>query len=100
MGKRGPQPTPAALRLLRGNPGHRPIKQGVKMAPTAVSEPVWDDLPPGDEFQQDAVRVDAQTEWRRVVPQLTAHGVLAAVDLRLVMDYCIVVARVAECERG
>lgn len=42
----------------------------------------------------------ARDEWRRVVPPLDAQGLLAVVDRQVLVDYCIVVARIDQAERN
>ena len=42
----------------------------------------------------------ARREWRRVVPVLELTAGLAAVDAQLLLDYCICVARIDQCERA
>lgn len=41
----------------------------------------------------------ARAEWRRVVPPLDAIGLLTDVDYEALVDYCLVVARIDQCER-
>src|SRR4051812_32697332 len=54
----GRKPTPAALKLIQGNPGKRPIRQ--------EPQPERGDLPEPPEFLAE----DAKAEWRRVAPEL------------------------------
>lgn len=100
MAKPGPKKTPPALRLVRGNPGHRPIEPGVKLPPAELTEPDWAEVLGGG-LKETAIGTAelCAFEWARVVPQLTRHGVLTEVDAALVEDYCISRARLIECER-
>lgn len=41
----------------------------------------------------------ARAEWRRVVPQLDAVGLLADIDHETLVDYCLVVAHIDQCVR-
>jgi len=41
----------------------------------------------------------ARREWRRVVPVLTISAGLGIVDLSILTDYCVCVARIDQCER-
>lgn len=41
----------------------------------------------------------ARREWRRTVPILDAKGLIASVDGTVLVDHCIVVARIDQCER-
>jgi phage terminase small subunit len=69
MGKRGPRPTPTALRVLRGNPGKRPIS-GDEPQPAPLSEldaPVWlDEL--------------AAAIWADLAPKAHGLGLLTELD--------------------
>ncbi len=80
MGERGPIGQPDNLRFLRGNPGHRRGRKSVKAAPCAPTPPTW-------------LSVEAKAEWRRVVPELDAMGVLARVDRAVLTLYCDAWAR-------
>jgi phage terminase small subunit len=73
---RGPKPIPAHLKLVRGNPGRRPIKPGTQVAPS-LPEP----LP----FLCD----DAKAEWARVVPALYALRLLSKLDTAALAAYCV-----------
>ena len=70
----GPPPTPIRLRLLRGNPGKRPIGR--------VFEPPRPAEPP------DFLRGDARAEWDRVAPGLFVMGLLTAADVACLAAYC------------
>lgn len=77
MAKRGPKPKPAALKLLAGNPGKRPVDGRTpprKLAAVAPDKPA--DLSP-----------EAAAEWDRVVPELAAIGTLAAIDRAALVIY-------------
>ncbi|HYN37220.1 MAG TPA: phage terminase small subunit P27 family [Actinomycetota bacterium] len=105
MGKRGPQRRPNLQVVREGNPGHRAIgdlEAGVQLAPKAPDEPDWRDtfLTGGtNRTINTRCRQVARDEWRRVVPQLDAQGLLAGVDCILLTDYCVCVARIYQCER-
>jgi P27 family predicted phage terminase small subunit len=83
---RGPKPTPTALKILRGNPGHRrinpnePKPKGGPMAP-----PSW----------LDGVGL---TEWERVSPMLERLGLLTEIDGQALATYCQTYARWREAE--
>jgi len=81
MGRRGPAPTPTALKKLRGNPGRRPLNKHEPQPDPAVPEcPDWiDDI--------------AKAHWRHIVPQLHAMGVLARIDQDALAAYCKAYAR-------
>lgn len=95
---------PPLMVVREGNPGHRPIKEGVKLPPADLEEPNWlDTWPAATDKDQQAInrraREVARREWRRVVPVLRHTAGLAAVDVTILTDYCICVARIDECER-
>lgn len=56
-----------AQKRLEGNPGKRPIKEGVKL-PTALPDPPA------------TLTEDAITEWNRIAPGLFKAGILAEAD--------------------
>ena len=66
---RGRKPTPTALKLLRNNPGRRPLNAHEPKPPTARSSspPAW-------------LTGAAATEWRRRAPELTRLGLLTTID--------------------
>lgn len=79
---RGTKPKPAALRLLEGNPGHRPIKNEPlppkhRRAPKA---PTW--LPE-----------EAQKIWQREAKVFFDAGVLTSADINTFAAYCEAAAR-------
>ena len=72
---RGPKPKSAHLKLVRGNPGKRPIRAEVEVAPS-LPEP----LP--------FLCNDAKAEWARVAPMLYALRLLSELDLAALAAYC------------
>jgi P27 family predicted phage terminase small subunit len=101
----GPKPKPALQVVREGNPGRRPVREGVKLPPSDLTEPDWQSIfPPirGDERHREInarCREIARREWRRVVPVLKYTAGLAEVDTQTVQDYCVCVARIDQCER-
>jgi len=100
----GNRPKPILQVVREGNPGHRPVKDPVVVPPAELAEPDWLDIWPAvREKTQQAVnrraREVARAEWRRVVPVLQTSAGLGAVDLTVLRDYCVCVARIDECER-
>lgn len=95
------------LQVVReGNPGKSTPNPGLILAAAKdLTEPDWLDTFPavrGDKTSQDInrrAREVARREWRRVVPVLQYTAGLAEVDVHLLQDYCVVVARVDQCER-
>ena len=87
MGRRGPAPEPTALKRLKGNPGRRKLNDAEPQPRQAgqPSAPKW--LPEA-----------AREEWRRVVNELHATGVLTTVDLAVLEAYCISYANWRDAE--
>jgi P27 family predicted phage terminase small subunit len=73
---RGRKPTPSTLRLLHGNPGHRPIN------PDEPKPPAHDLTPPGD------LAGEALAEWGRMAPRLQKSGLLSELDEKALALYC------------
>lgn len=92
MGRRGPAPTPTALKLLRGNPGKRAInheepKPDVVKADDAQAKcPQW-------------LTGEARKLWTRVAPGAIAAGLLTIVDIPAFEALCQSYARWREYER-
>ena len=76
MGRRGPRPQPTELKILRGNPGHRPLNK---------AEP----QPPADGVVMPshlgAVAVD---KWNELLPLLQAVRVITRADIEALARYC------------
>jgi P27 family predicted phage terminase small subunit len=71
----GRKPKPAAVKLLDGNPGKRPIKEPIAFAPLLESCPAW-------------LSDRAKAEWARVVPELERYpGLASAVDAAVMTRY-------------
>ncbi len=87
MGGRGRAPTPTSLRILKGNPQHRPIND---------QEP----KPPADPLEEPTEGLDAEgaKEWRRVVSALHACGLATSVDRSGLMGYCQLYSRWRQIE--
>src|SRR6516162_2442649 len=82
-------PTPIHLRLLRGNPGKRPIRPGPEpLVPSSVPE--------APAFLSD----EAREEWRRIAPELFRLRLLTALDVAALSAYCQSYAHWAEAERA
>lgn len=95
--------TPPLQVIREGNPGKRPVSEGVRVPTAELSEPDWTDTfadVPGDQCAVNArCREVASREWRRVVPVLEFTAGIGAVDTTTLTDYCICVARIDQCER-
>ncbi|MEU5974301.1 phage terminase small subunit P27 family [Streptomyces sp. NPDC047315] len=92
------------LQVIReGNPGKRPVNEGVRLPPADLAEPDWTDTfadVPGDQGAvNERCRNVASREWRRVVPVLELTAGIGTVDTSTLTDYCICIARIDQCER-
>lgn len=92
MGRRGPAPTPTALRVLRGNPGRRPLNHA-EPKPDVLTEdsplaacPTW-------------LTGDARDLWDRIVPGGIRCGLLTIVDLPALEALCRSYGKWREAER-
>jgi P27 family predicted phage terminase small subunit len=85
----GPKPMPVALKLLRGNPGRRPIKRGF--------EPPASPAPPNP---PSFLRGDARQEWDRIAGGLFLFGLLTEVDVMVLAAYCTSFARWKSAEEA
>ena len=74
--RRGPKPRPAHLKLLRGNPGKRPVNTREPKPKTKI---------PTCPTHLGAI---ARKEWKRITVQLDAVGLLTELDRTGVAGYC------------
>lgn len=74
--KRGRKPTPTALRVLTGNPQHRPLD---------LREPQPDPSPPRC---PSFLSREARKHWREIVPELARLGLLSRVDAGALEGLC------------
>ena len=80
---------PTQLKLLRGNPGKRPIKpepqprvaEGVPEPPAHLTD-------------------DARLEWERIAPELYRLGLLTVLDTQTLVAYCDAYGRMMTCKRA
>ena len=78
MGQRGRKPQPTVLKMLRGNPGKRPLNDREPQPEPvtgAIEPPAW----------LDAAAVE---KWQEVVPELQRLGLLTVVDVTALASYC------------
>jgi len=73
-----PRPVPTTLRVLRGNPGSKPLLKN-------EMHPRLPDLVPDPPRQLTGL---AAEEWRRIVPELYHIKVLTVVDIKPLAAYC------------
>jgi P27 family predicted phage terminase small subunit len=83
---RGRKPKPTHLKLLEGNPGHRPIN---------LAEPKPRAGLPSCPSHLNAA---AKAEWKRLVVELQAIGILTRIDRAVLAGYCQAWGRWVEAE--
>ena len=71
---------PTALKILQGNPGHRPLNQNEPQPDRGAEMP--DDL-----------TTDAKKHWPKIATQLEAAGLLTKIDAAALALYCEAYAR-------
>lgn len=76
MGKRGPRPTPTKLKVLRGNPGCRPLNKSEPEPPTDGIA-----MPPH-------LGEVAAARWHELLPMLQAVKVMTKADIEALARYC------------
>lgn len=94
--KPGPKPKPTLAVIREGNPGKRPIADSAVLPPSALREPDWDDLLPGNE----SVAATAAALWRRNAPTLARSVGLVGEQQEVLVDYCVTWARIEQGERA
>jgi len=109
MGRRGPAPRPALQVVREGNNGRKTKKElagQVQLPPVeadVLREPNWGEwlkFASQAEFPEDAVEAGAvaSEEWRRLVSEMAANKLLAAVDVAVLREHCLTLARIKLCE--
>jgi P27 family predicted phage terminase small subunit len=73
----GPPPTPTHLKLIRGNPGKRPVRP--------EPQPVIAESPPDAPSYLVGYACD---EWYRLAPELHRLGLLTLLDVTALAAYC------------
>lgn len=89
MPLKGPPPTPTALKLLKGNPGRRPLNADEPVTPPLAVVPT----PPTH------VGRAGKAAWEVLAPLLTTLGVLTAVDLLGFERLCVCYGDVRRIEQ-
>lgn len=89
MGARGPAPKPVELRLLQGNPGHRPLDlDGVFRPEVGLPDaPSW-------------LSKEARKAWRRLSPELIRYNLISKVDQNAFAMLCQTIGRLELIERS
>ncbi len=87
-GRQGRKPVPTTLKVLRGNPGKRPLSDD-EPRPKAKLPP-----PPSH------LSAEAKREWWRLGKQLAALGLMTNIDRGALAIYCQAWARWLEAEQA
>ena len=85
---KGRKPTPTKLKIVKGNPGGRPLNKD-------EPEPEIDDVCPEP---PDHLSEDAKSEWQRMAPWLYDIGLLTKIDSAAFEAYCTAYSRWVEAE--
>lgn len=85
---RGRKPVPTAMKVIRGNPGRRPLNahEPQPQAPVDLTPPAW-------------LQEDAKIEWADKAPMLQRLGLLTEADLDAFCLYCQTFARWKAAEK-
>ena len=87
-GRSGRRPVPTKLKMLRGNPGRRPLNDWEPEPEVKLPKP--------PEHLSD----EAKREWRRAGKLLFAIGLMSALDRAALAGYCTAYARWVEAEEA
>lgn len=85
-GRSGRKPKPTYLKLLEGNPGHRPLNKNEPKPPPATPR------------CPRHLSAEARREWSRVTPLLATLGLLTRIDRAALAMYCEAWGRWVEAE--
>ncbi|MDP9299727.1 MAG: phage terminase small subunit P27 family [Actinomycetota bacterium] len=91
-----------AVELREGRPGHRPVVEGLRLAPKPPPEPNWSEtFPPGGTRSSTNARARriARDFWRRVVSILDPQGIVSELDFAALERASVLWARIDEAER-
>ena len=80
--------TPTALKLLRGNPGHRPLPENEAKPPVKLPKPPA------------YLQSEARKEWKRTGAKLAALGLMTTIDATAFAAYCECYARWLDAIQG
>lgn len=89
MGKRGPQPLPANVHILRGNPSKKPAHQLI------------DSLQPEIDIPDCPVHLwpEAKKEWKRITGELKRYGLISKLDRAALCLYVQTWAELVHAEK-
>lgn len=98
--KPGPKPKPALAVVREGNPGHRPVRDAVKLPPSALIEPKWGEVFPGSTRAERRNRATAKRMWTKLAPTLSRSVGLTGEMQETLIDLCVTWARIDQGERA
>ena len=84
---KGRKPVPNQLKIMRGNPGRRPINPDVPMPEL--------EIPACPEHLSES----AKEEWERITVELEALGLVSQIDMAALSIYCTAWGRHVEAEQ-
>lgn len=96
----GRKPKPPLAVVREGNPGHRPVRDSVKLPPSALIEPRWGEVFPGPRRAELRARKVAAAHWRRLAPTLSRSVGLTGEQQDALIDLCVTLARIDQGERA
>lgn len=89
---RGRKPKPTKLKLIEGNPGHRPLPQDEPQIELVTIEAPTE--------LQEAKNENALKEWNRIAPILKEAQLITEADKTALMAYCLTYQRWLEAEKN
>jgi P27 family predicted phage terminase small subunit len=87
-GRQGRKPLPTSVKVLRGNPGKRPLSDGEPRPEATLPAP------------PSHLSAEAKREWQRLGRQLVAMGLMTKIDRAALAMYCQAWARWLEAEKA
>lgn len=96
----GRKPKPALAVVREGNPGHRPVRDGVALPPSSLIEPSWSHIFPGPSRPELRARKTAAALWRKLAPTLSRSVGLVGEQQEVLVDFCVTWARIEQGERA
>lgn len=100
MARPGTKPRPALQVVREGNPGKRPVSEGVVLPPSALVEPVWVEIFAGDDAESVRAAETASGLWRKLAPTLARSAGLVGEQQEALVDFCVTWARIEQGERA
>jgi P27 family predicted phage terminase small subunit len=76
------------------------VKDTLVLPPSALRQPDWLELLPCGDAEQERARETAAELWRRVAPALVRAAGLVGEQQEVLVEYCVVYARIVQGERA